>query len=139
MGKVVYGGGGITPDIFVPKDTSVENETLDYVTRSGFMSYFIFEHLEKNRASYEGLGWEEFLTTYAVSDALADEFVAYSRFEDARIDISAYYDDLKQALKANIAQQLFGPNAYEQILNMDDPMIQKVIELEALTGGSLPD
>ena len=139
MGKVVYGGGGITPDIFVPKDTSVENETLDYVTRSGFMSYFIFEHLEKNRSSFEGLSLEEFLTTYAVSDALADEFVAYSRFEDARIDISAYYGDLKQALKANIAQQLFGPNAYEQILNMDDPMIQKVIELEALTGGSLPD
>ena len=36
-GKVVYGGGGIIPDVFVPKDTSVETETLQYLARSGFI------------------------------------------------------------------------------------------------------
>ena len=40
LGKVVYGGGGIIPDIFVPKDTSIANETLEFVSRSGFMNHF---------------------------------------------------------------------------------------------------
>ena len=45
-GNIVYGGGGIIPDIFVPKDTSIEKETLEYISRSGFASYFVFEYLE---------------------------------------------------------------------------------------------
>jgi carboxyl-terminal processing protease len=138
-GKVVYGGGGIIPDIFVPKDTSIENETLAYVTRSGFMSYFIFEHLEEDRSLYEAMTLEEFVRDFEVSDELADEFIAYSRFEDARIDISEYYQELKQALKANIAQQLFDSNAYERILNQNDEMIRKVLQLDSGQGASTAD
>jgi carboxyl-terminal processing protease len=138
-GKVVYGGGGIIPDIFVPKDTSIENETLAYVTRSGFMSYFIFEHLEEDRSLYEAMTLEEFVRDFEVSDELADEFIAYSRFEDARIDISEYYQELKQALKANIAQQLFDSNAYERILNQNDEMILKVLQLDSGQGASTAD
>ena len=138
-GKVVYGGGGIIPDIFVPKDTSIENETLAYVTRSGFMSYFIFEHLEEDRSLYEAMTLEEFVRDFEASDELADEFIAYSRFEDARIDISEYYQELKQALKANIAQQLFDSNAYERILNQNDEMILKVMQLDSGQGASTAD
>lgn len=129
-GKVVYGGGGIIPDVFVPKDTSVQNETLEYVSRNGFMSYFIFEFLEKNRSIFDGMDYETFVRDFEVTDYLADEFVDYARLEEAQIDISSYLDELKQALKANIAQQLFGPNAYEQILNTGDPMIEKILEIE---------
>ncbi|GAB5401085.1 MAG: S41 family peptidase [Aureisphaera sp.] len=130
-GKVVYGGGGIIPDIFVPKDTSVENETLEYVTRNGFMSYFIFEYLEANRDDFEGISLKEFADSYEVDEALAEDFIAYARLEEAQIDISGYEKELRQSLKANIAQQLFGPNAYEYFLNLDDPMITKILELEA--------
>ena len=45
--------------------------------------------------------------------------------------MSQYDAELKLALKANIAQQLYGPNEYEIILNQDDLMLQKVLELEA--------
>lgn len=129
-GKVVYGGGGIIPDVFVPKDTSVENETLEYVSRNGFMSYFIFEFLEKNRNVFEGMSYKEFREKFEITDYLANEFIDYSRLEEAQIDISNYTDQLKKALKANIAQQLYGPNAYEQIFNTGDRMLQKVLEIE---------
>ena len=113
------------------KDTSIENETLNYVTRNGFMSYFIFEYLEKNRSNFEGVTFEDFKENYEIGDNLAESFIAYSRLREAQIDMSQYDAELKLALKANIAQQLFGPNEYEIILNQDDLMLQKVLELEA--------
>lgn len=130
-GKVVYGGGGIIPDVFVPKDTSIENETLQYVSRSGFMSYFVFEYLENQRNFFEGMNFKDFKNTFEVSDQLLMKFVDYANFKEAELDFSNYRDALKRTLKANIAQQLFGPNEYEIILNETDPMIRKVLELEA--------
>lgn len=129
-GKIVYGGGGIIPDVFVPKDTSIENETLEYITRNGWMSYFVFEYLEANRDYFKEMSLQEYENNFEVGDALREDFISYSRLEEAQIDISGYTEELKLALKANIAQQLFGPNAYEYFLNAGDPMIEKIYELE---------
>jgi carboxyl-terminal processing protease len=131
-GKVVFGGGGIIPDVFVPKDTSVENETLQFVSRSGFMNHFIFEFLEKDRNWYKDLTFNDFINDYDVDDSLAEEFIKYARLNEAHIDLSNHSEALKKALKANIGQQIFGPNAFEFILNQDDPMLQKVFDLESL-------
>lgn len=129
-GKLVYGGGGIIPDVFIPKDTSMENETIQYVSRSGFLSYFIFEYLEKNRTIFSGMNFEDFRTKFEVDDKLSNEFLEYAKFDQAHIDLSGYTEELKRTIKANIAQQLYGPNEYEIILNEKDPMILKVLELE---------
>ena len=130
-GKVVYGGGGIIPDVFVPKDTSIENETLQYLARSGYMSYFIFEFLERERSFFSTMNVEDFIENYEVTEDLVQEFITYSRFNEERIDLTNYEPDLKKALKANIAQQLFGSNAYESILNQGDPMLLKVLEIDS--------
>ncbi|MCB0457680.1 MAG: S41 family peptidase [Flavobacteriaceae bacterium] len=135
-GKIVYGGGGIIPDVFIPKDTSIENETLDYVSRNGFMSYFIFEYLDQHRAQFEDMSYANFKENYQVSEALAQEFISYSRLQEAQIDLTNYNGALKMALKANLAQQLYGPNAYEFILNGNDVMLQKVLELEQKAGSN---
>ncbi|MBT8262101.1 MAG: S41 family peptidase [Bacteroidia bacterium] len=130
-GKIVYGGGGIIPDVFVPKDTSVENETLEYISRSGFISYFIFEYLEKNRTFFFGMTFNQFADNFDVPESLKEEFIEYSRFEEAQIDLRKYDEDLGIALKANIAQQLYGPNAFEYFLNDGDAMLNKVLDLES--------
>ncbi|MFT4851135.1 MAG: carboxyl-terminal processing protease, partial [Sediminicola sp.] len=132
LGKVVYGGGGIIPDIFVPKDTSVVNETLQFISRSGFMNHFVFEFLEKNRSWYKDLTFQDFLSDYVVEDSLVLEFINYARLNEALIDLSTHSEALKRALKANIGEQIFGPSALEFILNQDDAMILKVLELESL-------
>jgi carboxyl-terminal processing protease len=129
-GNIVYGGGGITPDVFIPKDTSVENETLQMVARSSFMNYFIFEYLEKNRGKFANMTFNEFSKNYQIEDELSEEFIIYSRLSEARIDLSDYMLSLKKVIKANIAQQLYGPNAFEFILNEGDPMLRRVFELE---------
>ena len=132
-GKIVYGGGGIIPDVFIAKDTSVENETLEYITRSGFISYFIFEYLEKNRSLFEEISLQNFIDNYIVDEILSKEFMDYSRFNNSEINFDNYSEQLKKVLKASIAQQLFNSNAYESILNKDDVMLKKIIEMENIS------
>jgi carboxyl-terminal processing protease len=95
------------------------------------MSYFIFEYLEKNRAIFKGMKFDDFRKDFKVDDSLSKQFIEYAKFNEAQIDLSNYKEDLKRTLKANIAQQLYGSNEYEIILNENDPMLLKVLELEA--------
>ena len=130
-GKVVYGGGGIIPDVFVPKDTSLENETLEYISRSGFASYFIFEYLEKNRTQFSGITLEDFLVNYKVDEVLLNEFIDYSTIDKDHSEFRNHLDQIKTIIKASIAQQIFDTNTFELILNNEDKMIQKVLEIES--------
>ena len=130
-GKVVYGGGGIIPDVFVPKDTSLENETLEYISRSGFASYFIFEYLEKNRTQFSGITLEDFLVNYEVDEDLLNEFIDYSTIDKDHSEFRNHLDQIKTIIKASIAQQIFDTNTFELILNNEDKMIQKVLEIES--------
>ncbi len=114
----------------IPKDTSVANETLEYVSRSGFISFFIFEYLEKHRSFFDGMTFNQFAKNYEIPMSLEEDFISYSRFDEAQIDLTEYHEELAIALKANIAQQLFGPNAFEYFLNDGDAMLAKVLEME---------
>jgi len=129
-GKVVYGGGGIIPDVFVPKDTRIESETLNYITRSGFASYFVFEYLEKNRERFTKMKLQDFINNFEVDQSLLQEFLDYSKMDEGHTGFKEHVDHLKTVLKASIAQQLFGSTAFELILNKDDAMIKKVLDLE---------
>ena len=130
-GKIVYGGGGIIPDIFVPKDTSIEKETLEYISRSGFASYFVFEYLEQNRVDFNEVTAEDFIADFQINDSLFNEFLSFSGIINEPVEFKQYQAHIKIILKASIAQQLYGTNAFELILNNDDEMIQKVLKLEA--------
>jgi len=130
-GKVVYGGGGIIPDVFVPKDTNFEKESLNLMLRSGYMDRFIFEVLENDREYYNSLKFEDFLQLDMVDEDILQQFRDFTRRENFQVRISDYKQVLKRYLKATMAQQLFGSNAFEQIVNEGDRVIDKVIELSS--------
>ena len=129
-GKIVYGGGGIIPDIFVPLDTSIQNETLNYIRRRGYINYFVFEELDKDRRIYEGVTFEDFKNNFRVGDDIVERFQKYLNLrERANITFAAYHDTMKQLIKAALADQLFGNNEGEQIINEKDEVIAEVILL----------
>lgn len=129
-GKVVYGGGGIIPDIFVPSDTSIQNETLNYIKRRGYISYFVFEELDKDRSVYDGMTFNDFKNKFHVSDDIIERFQDYLNLrERTNITFVAYYETMKQLIKAALAEQLFGDNEREQITNEKDEMVKEVIFL----------
>lgn len=127
-GKIVYGGGGIMPDIFVPIDNSMQNETLTYLNRRGFISYFVFEELEKDRSKYEGLERQDFIDSFKVDDDFVVAFQDYLNIRtESHITFVAYHEEIKQYIKAALGDQLFGNGAFEEIINESDLMIEEVI------------
>ena len=129
-GNVVYGGGGIIPDIFIPKDTSYEKESLNYLLHRGYMSRFIFGVLENRREFYNKLNRTRFAKTVLVDEKMIEDFEKFMLVEEGyELVISDHKDVLKKYLRATMAQQLFGSNSYQKILNEEDPMIEKVVRL----------
>lgn len=128
-GKVVYGGGGIIPDIFVPKDTNMEHENITYLHRMGFFSRFVFEELEKNRPYYNSMSWKEFYKKEVVTDKTVDSFLSYMKSQNVPMKINNYQPLLKKYIKAVMAEQLFGTSEFQRIINENDRIVDKVIEL----------
>lgn len=129
-GKVVYGGGGIIPDIFVPVDQSFDNETINYLRRRGHFGYFVFEELDKDRNAYKHVTKYDFINNFEVSDDVVVRFQDYvNRREGTNITFTVYNDEIRRLIKATLARQLFDDNAFEEILNKEDVMIQEVILL----------
>lgn len=132
-GKVVYGGGGIIPDIFVPIEGYGE-EAISFLESGGIMSRFIFNHLEEDRNRYNDYSEKDFVRKFKVDDILFEKFINYmqlfSNQEESSMNYYDYEDKIKLYLKASIAEQIYNPNAYAIIKGQDDPMLIKVQELE---------
>ncbi len=129
-GKVVYGGGGIIPDVFVLIGSN-EEEAIDSMDDTyQFFARFVFEHLEEDRTRYDDYTQNQFLDEFKVDDILFDRFIQFVLDRKVRLDFYAYEDKIKAYLKANIAEQLFSPNMSAQIKGDFDPMLEKVKQLD---------
>ena len=129
-GKVVYGGGGIIPDVFVPVDRLFENETINFLRRRGHFGYFVFEELDKDRELYANVSKYDFINNFEVSDDIVVRFQEYVNVrERTNITFVAYNDEIRRLIKATLARQLYDDNAFEEILNKDDIMVQEVVLL----------
>lgn len=128
-GKVVYGGGGIIPDVFVPIGSN-EEEAVQSMDSYGFLSFFIFEHLDEDRSRYEQLSATEFINEFKVDDILFQNFVDYSLKRELSMDFYGNQEGIKLYLKAALGEQLFDANAHANIKGKRDAMLQKVLELD---------
>lgn len=128
-GKTVYGGGGIIPDVFVPIGSN-ELEALESMDSSGFLSYFVFEHLDEHRENYRSYSREDFVNGFTVDDILFELFIDYCLSQNIKMDFYAFEDRIKLYLKATLAEQVFDDNVYAQIKSGADDMVQKVLQLD---------
>ncbi|MBR9855261.1 MAG: S41 family peptidase [Algicola sp.] len=132
-GKVVYGGGGIIPDVFVPIGTNQEEAIESMDDTYQFFARFVFEHLEEDRTIYDDYTQNTFLDEYNVDDILFDKFIQFVLDRKIKLDFYAYEDKIKTYLKANIAEQLYSPNLSAQIKGEHDAMLRKVKALDEAT------
>ena len=79
-GKIVYGGGGITPDVFVPLDTVGRSHYLNEIIYKGLVNDFAFSYTDKERTKLKGYRTaQNFNSSFFISNAVFDEFVAYTK------------------------------------------------------------
>ncbi len=128
-GKIVYGGGGIIPDIFVPIGSN-EEEDIESLRNFGFLSRFVFDHLEEDRTRYQHYTGEQFAAEFHVDHILFEKFVDYAVSSNIRLNFYDFEPKLKLYLKAALAEQLFSSNMQARISGKEDPMLIRLLELE---------
>lgn len=131
-GKTVYGGGGITPDIFVPVDTTRLSKYLSAVFSKGLVTQFAFDYADKNRGSLIAFkSFEDFNKQFSVSEKIFNDFVAYAEKKGVKKDepgISLSADYLKLQIKALIARNIWNDEGYYPVILQDDAIVKRALE-----------
>jgi len=132
--RVVYGGGGIMPDLFVPIDTTMGSEYYSAVVRSGIMNTFALEYVNDNRKSlkkeYETV--RAFKNNFKMDDALMKKFMNYAEKEEVEKNPEEYEKGkllTKTRLKALMARNLYDRGAFYEIINPIFPSFKKALEV----------
>jgi len=125
-GRIVYGGGGIVPDVFVPLDTEIKNQNSIYLLQSGIVSQFVFEQFDVSRNAFKGLSFEQLKNKINGSDVYFNSFQKYIYSNGLEVKLENKLL-AKRYLLAEFARQLYGDDLYYKILLEDDAMIKVVL------------
>lgn len=130
-GRIVYSKGGIMPDVFVPIDTSYQNEYTTTVVSAGLINQFAYDYVDRNRTKLKRFATVmDFKNQF--SEDLFTAFVAYCKSKG----VSGNFADIRRAqpyisrqLKALIARQIWRDTGYFAITNSYDQTILKAIKV----------
>jgi carboxyl-terminal processing protease len=129
-GRIVYSGGGIIPDIFVPLDTQGLNDL--HLDLREEVPGFTIQYVEKEKDRLSRLNRERFPEQYRVTRSDFTDFVDCARQHGVSFtaaDVSpAIEKDLRLQLKARIGKHLFGDAVYYRIAYQNDDMLQEALE-----------
>lgn len=141
--RIVYGGGGIMPDLFVPIDTSLSSKFNSSLIRTGAYNTFVLNYLDKNRKKianqFETI--ESFKKGFEISDDFITEFYDFAKkkksIEPEEGEIERSEKLIYVQLKALMARNLYDVSAYFEIINeLNESYIEalKVLEDKDYTG-----
>lgn len=128
-GKVVYGGGGIMPDFFIPADTSFLSPYFSKLMRNNLVNQFGFDYADNHRKSLKALGSYK---KFRVDDKILADFLSYAAKngvakDEAGLKTSGTY--IKKLIRAVVSRHIWGDEGYYPVVQEDDKAIIKSIEL----------
>lgn len=130
-GKVVYGGGGIMPDVFVPIDTVGSSFFLGKLNYQGVFFQFGFQYVDANREELtREYSSENFANQFKISERLLKEFYDFAEskgvpYEEQGAKTSQKI--IKSRIKATIARNLYRDKVFYQVVNEEDDVVQKAV------------
>ena len=131
-GRIVYGGGGIIPDIFVPRDTVGFTSYYYAVVNAGLIQNYVLKYVTAHKAKFKNVkDYKDVIRLLDDNTQLLNDFVNFA----AKHDVPArwYYinqsrDLLLNDLKAFVARDLFGQKAFYPIYNRNDKTIEAALK-----------
>lgn len=134
MGRTVYGGGGILPDVFVPIDTTLNSAYFRDMLRKGLFNRYVLEYVDSQRKKLERehSDRDEFIESFTPDQALLDGFVALGEEEEISFveeDWATSESAIVLRIKALLARSLFDPAAFYEVLNPINPTYRRGIEV----------
>ena len=133
-GKVVHGGGGITPDYFVPADTSGVNDFSTACLNKGLVQQFAYEFVTDNQSQFSAfVDYKDFAKRFDFAEKNYAAFIKYAEKSGVK-NISpkltlAAADYLRNQIKAFMAKAKWGVNGYYFITQQNDPVFQKALKI----------
>lgn len=130
-GRVVYGGGGITPDVFIPLDTLLLNDT--YIALRQFLPEYVFRYYENHKNNlddYQDL--QGFKKNFELSDTDFRKFLDYAEgkgFTPGQGDLGPIESSIRLLFKARLARNLYKDEGFFSVWNEQDEVVQKALDL----------
>ena len=132
LGRPVYGGGGIMPDIFVPQDTTGLTSYSTEVISKGLSVQFAFQYTDNNREKLNKYDTEESLLKYLRSQGVIEQFVRYAESKGVKrrnILIHKSYKILERSVYGNIIYNMLGKEAFIKFINDSDNTVKQALDV----------
>ncbi len=132
IGRTVYGGGGITPDIFVPEDTTDVTSYYKEAAMSGLILQFAFEYTDENRDKMKSIKSMKDLLSYLKRQNLVEQFANYAEkngLKRRNLMIQKSHSLLDKYINSRIIYNMLDEQAWMEYLNIDDPTVAKALKV----------
>lgn len=132
IGREVYGGGGITPDIFVAEDTTDMTSYFKQAMMSGLILQFAFTYTDNNRIKLNNFQEMMALSDYLIKQNIVDQFATYADkngLKRRNLMIQKSHKLLEKYINSRIIYNIQDEESWNKYLNIDDPAIKKAIEV----------
>ena len=132
IGRTVYGGGGITPDIFVPEDTTNITSYYKEAAISGLILQYAFEYTDENRDKMKSMKSMSALLSYLRPQNLIEHFATYAEkngLQRRNLMIQKSHSLLDKYINSRIIYNMLDEQAWMEYLNVDDPTILKALQV----------
>lgn len=132
-GRVVYGGGGIMPDVFVPLDSIYFSGLLGEIAYRGLIRDYCFNYIDKNRTSMSKFKDEDgFIEDFVVHDGMVTDLVQLAEKDKIKVNKAALKKitpHLKNRIKAQLARNMYDDNAMYRVLSETDMDLKKALQV----------
>ncbi len=130
-GRIVYGGGGIMPDVFVPRDTTGYTPYFTRVINYGHLYQFAFQYTDRNREKLNNYKTWQDMERYLDKQNLLNDFVAYAESKSVtpewkEINKSRFL--IERQLKAYITRNILGEAGFFPLYYKDDPTVKRALQ-----------
>ena len=132
IGREVYGGGGITPDIFVPEDTIGMTSYYKEAGMSGLILQFAFVYTDENRLKLNNFEEMMALSDYLVKQNTVDKFASYADkhgLQRRNLMIRKSHSLLERYINSRIIYNIMDEEAWIQYINIDDNVVKTALEV----------
>ncbi|HQJ90389.1 MAG TPA: S41 family peptidase [Paludibacteraceae bacterium] len=129
-GRVVYGGGGIMPDVFVPRDTTGMTSYFNKVNNSGMIYEYSFNYTDSNREKLKSYKNLNELEAFLDGEDLVSNFVVFAEGKGVKRNpnlLNKSRSLIKMKIKTYIIRNMLGDTAFYQILNRDDVTLKAAL------------
>ena len=130
-GKIVFGGGGISPDVFVAIDTSKFHNDINQLIRKGLLREFTFIYTEQLRQELLLMGIKNFIEKFEIDKLTLKELKLYCEKQKQQFELNNFNNNdlkiLKTQLKAQVGRNIWNDDAFFPVINEIDNTFQRAL------------